>query len=200
MRVGALKGVIQDGEGTQVYNLYTEFGIPTPASIDFVLGTTTTDIRGICLDVIDAVTKAVGNRPVAHVHAFCGATFYKRLIGHDDVKDNLKYFDPVQNIRDPRVRGFTYGDIVWEPYRGSVGGVAYIDTNECRFFPVGTPGIFPTYYAPSTWLESVGTVGTPLYAKQIPTDDNSGIKLLAQSNPLPLCLLPACLRRGYSSN
>lgn len=200
MRMGALHGVIYDGSKTLVYNLFTEFDIPTPATHDFILGTTTTDIRGVCMDVNTAIYEAVGNRPINHVHAFCGATFYKRLTGHAEVVDILKYFDPSQLIRDPNIRGFEFGEIIWEPYRGKVGGVGYVDTNKCRFFPVGTPGIFPTYYAPSTWLESVGTMGTPLYAKQIPTADNSGIKLLAQSNPLPLCLIPNCLREGSSSN
>jgi hypothetical protein len=200
MRLTAIKGVLCDGAGTTVYNLFTEFGIPEPADVDFLLGTTTTDIRGVCMDVISAITTGLNGLPMNHVHAFCGNTFYKRLVGHTDVKTQLQWLDPARNTTDPRMRGFIYGDIVWEPYRGSANGVPFVNTNQCRFFPVGSPGVFRTWYAPSTWLESVGQQGQPLYAKQLANEDNSGIKLLCQSNPLPVCTYPAALIKGTSSN
>jgi hypothetical protein len=200
MRLTAIKGILCDGAGTTVYNLFTEFGIPAPAAVDFLLGTTTTDIRGMCMDVITAVSTGLNGLPMNHVHAFCGNTFYKRLVGHTDVKTQLQWLDPQRNTTDPRMRGFVYGDIVWEPYRGSANGVPFIGTNECRFFPVGSPGVFRTFYAPSTWLESLGQQGQPLYAKQVANEDNSGIKLLGQSNPLPICTHPGTLVQGTSSN
>lgn len=201
MRMGALKGTIVDGAGTTVYNLYTEFGIPAPSAFDFLLGTGTTSIRGKCNDVIERISNAMNGTPFDHVHAFCGASFFKRMSDHADVKDMLKWASPQRNVDNVWARGsYEYGGIVFEPYRGQVGGTPFVPPTGCVFFPVGSPGIFVTYFAPSTWIESVGTAGVPMYAKQIPTPDNSGIELLAQSNPLPLCVRPAVLQTGTTSN
>lgn len=201
MRLGCLKGIVLDGSGNTVYNYFNEFGIPTPTAFDFTLGTTTTDIRGKCSDVNEAISVALNGRPMDHVHAFCGSTFFKRLMGHADVKDMLKWANPTMNTVDPLARGsFTYGDIIWEPYRGQINGTPYVPQNGCIFFPVGSPDVFTTFYGPSTWLETAGQNGVPIYAKQIPTDENTGTRVLVQSNPLPLCLLPAVLRTGTTSN
>ncbi|CAK0746876.1 hypothetical protein WCLP8_1750015 [uncultured Gammaproteobacteria bacterium] len=43
LRMGALKGIIVGGSGKTLYNLYTTFGI-TQKSVDFALGTDSTDI------------------------------------------------------------------------------------------------------------------------------------------------------------
>jgi hypothetical protein len=50
MRSKALAGTVIDGAGTTLYNYFTEFEI-TQHTVDFVLGTSTTDILGKVMDL-----------------------------------------------------------------------------------------------------------------------------------------------------
>ena len=51
LRMGAMKGIILDADGSLLYNLYTEFGI-TQNFVDFDLSTPTTDVRAKCMQVL----------------------------------------------------------------------------------------------------------------------------------------------------
>jgi phage terminase large subunit GpA-like protein len=50
LRMGALKGVILDADGSMLLNLYEAFEI-TPKVVSFALATATTDVKKKCLDV-----------------------------------------------------------------------------------------------------------------------------------------------------
>ena len=77
---------------------------------------------------------------------------------------------------------------------------SFIADDECRFFPIGVAGLFQNWYAPADYMAAVNTLGLPRYAKLIPDLDDKGAALQAQSNPLPICTIPAVLRRGFTSN
>lgn len=51
LRIGALKGVILDADGSVLYDLYDEFDI-APKTISFALATDTTNVRQKCIDVL----------------------------------------------------------------------------------------------------------------------------------------------------
>ncbi len=51
LRMGALKGIILDADGSELLNLYNEFEI-TPKVVNFALGTATTDVKRKCLEVL----------------------------------------------------------------------------------------------------------------------------------------------------
>ncbi len=204
-RIGAIKGVLVDADGTTIYNLFEEFEV-TPNKVDFVLGTTTTDQLAKCLDVIEAVEDALGSGTYDHIHAFCGSTWFRSFISHTLVKAAFdKWRDGAFLRNDPRA-GFEFGNIIFEQYRGSItldGGSSvtpFIAAGEARFFPVGVPNLFKTYDAPADFVETVNTVGRPVYAKQERLEFDRGIKMHTQSNPLTLCLRPKVLVRGYTSN
>ena len=44
MEINALRGVVKDGAGTTLYDYFDEFGL-TQLSVDFVLGTATTQVQ-----------------------------------------------------------------------------------------------------------------------------------------------------------
>jgi hypothetical protein len=95
-------------------------------------------------------------------------------------------------------RGFTYGGITFEEYRGQAtdtSGTArrFIAAGEAHAFPLGTIDTFGTYFAPADFNETVNTVGQPLYAKQEPRKFDRGTDLHTQSNPLPMCHRPGVL-------
>ena len=57
--------------------------------------------------------------------------------------------------------------------------------------PRGAPIIFSTYFAPADFIETVNTVGLPVYAKQSVDEQlQRWAKIHTQSNPLALCTRP----------
>lgn len=199
-RIGAVTGNILDADGvTSIYNLFTEYG-KTQVSVDFTLGTAATKIRSKCLDVIRGIEQKLGAAPYNHVHAICHADFFDALISHSDVEAAYERWMDGEFLRsDPRA-GFTFGGITWEEYRGSLGTQSFLTANECRFFPVGTPQLFMTYYGPADFIEAVNTPGQPVYAKQaVDAEFQRWVKLHVQSNPLCMCTRPEVLYRGHTS-
>lgn len=200
-RLGALKGIVYDADNsTVIYNWFTEFNIGAPADVDFVLGTATTDIKAKCLDVKRRTEDGLQGVPYDHVHAFCGSDFFDRFTSHANVLQSFLYTQEASQIRNDQRAGFKFADIIFEEYRATVGGIPFVAPNECRFFPVGAPQVFRTFFGPADFMETVNTIGLPMYAKQEPLEFNRGRKIHAQSNPLHVCMRPLALRRGYSSN
>lgn len=201
--LGAIKGQLLDADDNKViYNLFTEFGVSALADVDFVLGTSTTNIKSLCNSVVRGIADRLGAAPSGGVYALCGDTFFDKISTHAAVKDAYLRFQESAFLRAGGMAydRFPFGGIMFENYRGSVNGTPFIAADECRFFPVGVDGLFQNWYAPANYMESVNTLGLPRYAKLIPDLDDKGAALQAQSNPLPICTIPAVLRRGYTSN
>lgn len=199
-RIGALQGIIYDANGsTAIYNLFTEFEV-TEQTTNFLLTTDSTDVRAKCIAAKRQVENALGaGVAYQHIHAFCGDTFFDQLIGHPSVADAYHRFNDSEMLRnDPRA-GFTFGDITFENYRGHVGSVDFIPAAQCRIFPVGVPGLFMTYNAPADFVETVNTIGQPIYAKQELMKFGRGVEIHTQSNPLSICVKPRALVKGTNA-
>lgn len=200
LRAGALRGSIMDSDGTtELFNLFTEFGV-SETSIDFVLGTDATDIRAKMLAVVDAIEEAIGGAPMDHIHGFAHKTWFRAFISHPNVQAAWASWRDGEFLRNDPRKGFPYAGVIIEEYRGKVGTVDYIPSNTCRFFPVGVPNMYKTYNAPANFMETVNTIGQPMYAKQERLDLDIGVRLHTQSNPLPLVHRPAALVKGHTSN
>lgn len=205
-RLGALKGVILDADGTTViYNLFTEFGV-TQTQVDFALGTATTDILGQTEVVSYAVEDVLGQASFENVYVLAGRTFFQRFVSHAKVTTAYQYFQATGQNANPlrddlRYKGFTFGSVTIEQYRARIGGVPFIADSEAYAFPVGVPDLYKTYYAPADFMETVNTLGLPRYAKQAPMNNlNQGQLLHTQSNPLSLCKRPGVLIKLITSN
>ena len=85
------------------------------------------------------------------------------------------------------------GGIVFERYRGNVGGVPYVPEDRAFAVPEGVPDLFITNFAPADYMETVNTNGLPYYASQELLPHNKGVDLEAQSNPLSLCTRPGAV-------
>jgi len=198
LRMGALKGIILDADGSLLYNLYTEFGIDQNY-VDFALGTTTTDVRAKCMEVLRLMEDNLRGEVMTMPRALVSSTFFDALTGHTTVKavfDNTAA--AVQATGGDVRKGFPYGGIMFEEYRGTATDAAgnarkFIKDGEGHCFPEGTMDTFKTIYAPANFLETVNTIGIPLYAKQEIRKFNMGLDLHMQSNPLPMCFRPGVL-------
>jgi hypothetical protein len=122
----------------------------------------------------------------------------RRVLRRADLAPDRRRVVPYQegaiNRADLR-KGFEFGGITWENYRGSVAGTNFFPDTQAFVVPEGT-SIFTTYYAPADFMEAVNTLGLPLYSKLISDDElNRWVKLHSQSNPLAI---NACARARWS--
>lgn len=194
-RIGAIKGNILDADGTTVlFNLFTEFNV-VQQTHDFVFSVPATDVRNQSVAAARKVEAELGGVPYRNLRAFCSAGFFDALVAHETVKDAFRYQEGRVLGQDLRYVGFQFGGIIWEEYRGSVigsDGLAkpFIPANEAVLFPEG-PDIYRTHFAPADFIETVNTIGLPLYAKTVIDEQlQRWAKVHTQSNPLSLCLRP----------
>jgi hypothetical protein len=163
----------------------------------FLFSDPTLKVRSVCTAIIRDISKTLGQATYDHIHAFCGSNFFDKLIDHDDVRATYYNWTAAADLRkDIHKTGFDFGGITWENYQGKVSGNLFQDGNAAIIFPIGVPNLFNTYYAPADFVETVNTVGIPLYAKQEPLPFNKGIKIHTQSNPLAMCCRPLVLIKG----
>jgi hypothetical protein len=208
MRIGAVKGIVLDADGTtELYNLFTEFGISQPADVDFDFGDHTADrgeLRAVCASIVRSIQDSLGAAPIMGVHAVCGDSFFDSLLQEQEVVLSYRGTPMAMVLREGyvypnnmRIYGaFEFGGIVFENYRGSVGGTAFVNTDVAHFFPVGVPDLFRIQFAPANYTQTVNTMGLPVYAKATPDPKDRWVDLDVQSNPLPYCTRPAVLIRG----
>lgn len=197
LRMGALKGILLDADGSPLVNLYEEFQI-SPKTVNFNLGSPNTDIKQKCLGVLRHIEDHLLGEYMTSVHALVSPEFFDALTSHAKVKDGYARWQEGAALREDWRGGFAFAGITFEEYRGqatdSEGVVRrFIESGEGHAFPLGTTDTFRTYFAPADFNETVNTLGQPLYAKQAPRRFDRGTDLHTQSNPLPVCHRPGVL-------
>lgn len=206
-RLGALKGIIVNADGSTLYDLFSEFGVSQETEVAFDLSAASPAngiLRATCAGIVRTIADNLGGLTFTGVSALCGNQFFDDLLKHKEVTDSYKgtsmasvlrqgYLDPSGN----KVYGaFEFGGILWENYRGKNGASAMVDTDHCHIFPIGVPGLFRTVYAPADYIETVNTVGLPRYAKQWESQNGKRIEMESQANPLSYCTRPKVLMKG----
>lgn len=205
LRMGALKGVLYDADGSTVlYNLYTEFGI-TQKTVDFVLGTAGTEVRDKCLEVVRSIEDNLMGEVASGVRCLVSQEFYDKLVKHPKVQPAFANWQAAaERLGGDMRRGFSFGGITFEEYRGvaagSAGAVRFIAANDGHAFPEGTSNTFATLVAPADFNETVNTLGQVYYAKVQPARMDRGYDVHTQSNVLPMTFRPGLLVRVFSSN
>lgn len=197
-RIGALKGVVYDADGTTViYDWFDEFGI-SPKVIQFDFSETdewvAKDVKLQAAEAKRYLQDTLGNTAFTGIRALCGKDFWDHLMTCTEVKKAFDRQNESKFLRDQQARGdgFEYGGIWWEEYRGQIGSHYYVDPSVAYAYPEGAD-IFTVNYAPANFIETVNTIGKPMYAKQRVMDFDIGVELHAQSNPLFMCTRPAAL-------
>lgn len=201
-RIGAVKGLILDADGsTTIYDLFDEFGLTqTTVSFDFT-DTSSGYIKLKCQSIKRSMEDALGGTPFTGITALCGDNFFDKLVAHTEVAssyDRWREGEFHRTLQDDS--GFQWGNIRWENYRGQIGAQRFVDTDKAHFFPTGGLGIFVEYNAPANFIEAVGTIGKPYYAKKEMMKFDMGVELHTQSNPLMLCTRPQSLIEGSDAN
>ena len=202
LRMGALKGIILDSDGSTLYNLYTEFEI-TQKQVDFDCETAGTEQMPKCLEVVRHIEDNLKGEVMTGIRGLCSPEFFEKFVTHPLVTKYFLNWQAAASLsgQDPR-KGFNFGGITFEEYRGQATDMngtvrKFLTAQHAQFFPVGTTSTFETLFAPADFVETANTLGIELYAKQEPRKFGRGVDLHTQSNPLPICYRPGVLVDGY---
>lgn len=200
-RIGAIQGQVLDADGsTVIYNYFTEFG-ETETDVPFNFTLSDPFKETVCAPVIRNMSDALGMTPYTKIIGVCGDQYFDELTQHSSVTTAYERWMNGEFLRSTQLgpeyavgmQGFDFGNITFVNYRGSIDGVNFIPTGECRFIPVGVPDLFLEVVAPGDMVETVNTMGQSFYAKQEIESMGKGIKLHTQSNVLMLPTRPKAL-------
>jgi hypothetical protein len=206
MEINALRGTVKDGAGTTLYNYFTEFGL-AQQSTDFLLGTAGTNVQAKVREVLRKLEIELKGEVMTGALALVSPEFFDKLIGHAKVEDAYKYFSSsgAQPLREDVRRRFPFAGIVFEEYNATVtlstgATETLVPAGDGIAFPMGTLDTFVTYGAPANLIETVNTVGLPMYARQLSRLDGSAIDVKTEASILPVNKRPRLAVRIFSSN
>ena len=196
-RVGALKGIVYDGDGTSViYNFFTQFGL-TQTVVNFYANNAS--FATTCTNIIRTIADKLGDESFDGIIALCGNTYFDQVVKHpsmvaayDRWRDGefRRYSHLGPSWYSAATNGFEYQNILFVNYRGNIGGLSFIPDTEAYFVPRGVPGILTETAAPADFMETVNTMGQKFYAKQRIIAFDKGVELHTQSNVLAMCSRP----------
>lgn len=198
-------GAIYAPNGTVSGNFYTDFGI-TRKSIDFVLGTSTTDLNAKSEEGISHIQDTIqSGEVVSNIIVLCSPAFFGKLINHASVKEAYKYYtstqEPLRNRLGSGVyRRFVHGGVEYIEYRGSYNGTALIPAGEAYMLPQGTNDMFKTYFSPANKFSHVNTIGEQAYVFTYRNPTDSEILIQSEANFLNLIRRPQAVVQLTTSN
>lgn len=220
IRLGMLKGLIKDGKGRTLYDLYDVFGI-TKKTVDFVLGTAGTDVREKCEEVADHIQTNIQGETVSGVESIVSPLFFGKLISHPNVE---KFWVQAQNttlhttLQRQQLGGnwgrvFEFGNILFREYKGSlpvkdasgtITNEKNVADNKGHAYPTGTQNMFRTYEGPVYHINRVNqpidAASEPIFISTEELKHGGGVELKSQSNSLAVCKQPECQVELTTSN
>ena len=201
-------GTVFAPNGTVSQNWFTEFGV-TQTTVDFVLGTSTTEVLAKVEACVAAIQDNVGMINFSGIVALCSPVFFAKLISHANVKAAYQYYASTQEPLRQRLaaggsvtamhREFYYMGVRFIEMRDSYAGTPLIPSGDAVFVPTGTD-VFRTYFAPAERFGLVNTLGEQVYYFEQQSANGTAITIETESNFVNACMKPALIIRAYSSN
>lgn len=198
LRVGALKGVVVDGDLNEVYNLFDVFGV-TKKVIDFNLDNAEIDVHDKCDELVDHITDNLRGDVMSGTRVRCSRQFFRKLTKHPSVVKFYEGHSAMATLQAGIGAGlFTFGNVVWQVYRGSVSNIKgqsikFFDDGKGQAYPVGTKQTFRTFWAPPDDLSMVNTEFEGVHVSLEPLKHGKGLEIHSESNVLPVCVRPQVL-------
>lgn len=183
-RMGALKGLLLDADGSTIMDMFTTFGLAQQTH-DMVLDNDATKVQIKLMEAKRKAETALGGKMVNGWKCLCSNEFFDAFVGHPAVATAFARWQDGAFLRDdPRKSGFPFGQVLFEEYVGAVGATRFVAANKAYLIPMGVPGMFKGHYAPADYMETVNTLGLPYYAKQELMRMGKGVEVEAQTNPI----------------
>lgn len=192
LRLGALKGKLLNADGTELVDIYQEFGMTRPSH---TLKLTGKDAHaGKELEAVLSVMKHKRQSEMVRGWVvLCGLEFLQKLKYHPTMQDIYLRYKEAQAYRDGSSANieFEHMGVKFIQHDHQFGNSqSNIADNEGILLPFGTASTFREFYAPADMNETVNTPALPYYASREPMAHKKGWDLHAQSNPLPMLLRP----------
>lgn len=211
LKFAALKGLVKDGDGNTIVDLYAFFGI-AKKTVDLALGTAGTDIPAKLEEVRNHVLTNVSGDTVSRVEAVIGTGIMGRLLQHPKFEKywlNTPGAQELIKVERHRLgqdfgRIIDTGTLLLRESMGQVpvkaGNELLMDTSLGVAYPSGTSDMFTCYDAPPHHIDQVNQPGQEIFISEKVLDHGEGVELKSQSNALPIVKRPEGLVEIISSN
>ncbi len=211
MRMGALKGLVTDGDASTLIDLYDFFGI-NKVTIDFDLGDDTTDIISKCDQLRQSIDTNLKGEIRTRIEVLVSSSFFSKLIQHPKVEKFWVNWQAAGQLANPTLikaggqygRTFEFQQIVWREYYGTApvatGGpgsalvsTPFVPVDYGYAYPSGTLNMFETWNAPANDIRVVNEPGQDIWISPKVLDHGAGVELKSQSNCLAIVKRPEAL-------
>lgn len=194
LRMGALKGVIKDGRGDTLHDLYERFGIEKK-TIDFELDDADADPKLKCFELSRHIKKHLRGEVMNHVRVKVDPYFYDKLTTHPKVEKFFLNYTEARALAVDDVKEFPFGGLIFEEYDATVSLIdgsteELIEEGHGHAYPTGTMNTFRTFDGPPHSMSMANMPGGEIYISPKLLDHDEGIELKSQSNPLPVVSRP----------
>jgi hypothetical protein len=191
MRVGALKGLVKDADGSTLLDIYSAFGMTQQTQFWNMIIAANADPVQSTFDLKEMIRAKLGGRSFRKVRAIVSLGFFMKLVTSTAMKKAYDRWQEGKFLRtDNTSADFEFNDVIFEIYSGGTSTGDFIEDGYGYAYPEGVAGLFKTKYAPGDYMSTVNTNGLPFYASQERMKHDKGIDGEAQSNPLHYCELP----------
>jgi hypothetical protein len=224
LRMGALTGVITDGDNNTLYDLYSVFGV-TKTTVDFVLGTSSTDVIGKCATLRQSIAQNLKGETMTMPGVIVSTSFFNKFVNHANVVKYWLNWQAASEYQTPRMvqpggplgeggrpdqlgRWFEFQGIWWMEYygvapinvSGTMTSTAFVPTDYGYAFPLGTQNMFETWDVPANDLRNVNMTGQEIWVSTEMLRHGGGVEIKSESNPLPICKRIEALVEIHTSN
>lgn len=203
---GALRGLVVDGEGKTLVDLYDQFGI-TQETIAFAFSVATTDVAARNRALKASIRTDLRGTPATGIRILAGADWFDAYVGHESVREAYRYYPGGQNpARDDIVDTYTHAGVTVErvdedyPFRqpdNTFAVLPAVPADEAIAMPLGTP-YFRRYIAPPDSIIEANRAPNPAAKVFVSTDEKphgKGREVHTESNVLPICQRPQLIKR-----
>ncbi len=213
---GALKGIITDGKGTEVLNLFTAFGI-AQKEVYFDLSDPTTDVEAKCNLLYQLISQDLTDESMTTVSVEVDSGFFQKLINHANVKEKwlqsenaLALANLMRGKEDQwQPRTFTYGNVTFHENPAIIplvtGPTRVIAADTGHAYPEGTTSTHVTYGCPPDDValldgSDVSAEDAAIWITEKVMSHGKGIELLGRMNQLPFWRRPKLLVKVYAGD
>jgi hypothetical protein len=197
-------GTVYSPSGTVTQNWNTEFGV-TRKTVDFVFGTTTTDVLAKIEEGLVQIMDNSGGEVMTGTVVLTSPEFFAKLISHAAIRTAYQYYQSTQEPLRARLGGsmamhreFSYGGTRFLEMRDTYAGTRLIPTGKAYMVPTGTDA-FKTYFSPANRFGLVNTLGEEVYMFESADAKGTKIEIESESNFANALLRPAMVVEFTSS-
>jgi len=118
-RMGALKGIVVDGKGKVIVNLFTAFGI-TQKVVNFQFSNTNFNVQQACFDLKRYIELNLHEDIMTGVLVLVDPVFFNLFIAHPQVVKFWVNWSDAARYRGDMREDFEFGGIKWREYNAQV--------------------------------------------------------------------------------